>query len=343
MRPRRALALGIVLLLAFGVGQQLILAPRNPKATERVTVEIPKGAGVREIARRLQEAGVIRSPSGFVILVFLRGARGDLHAGAYELSPAESPPEILRRLTTSDTLPEDTAVTFPEGFTLQQMMERLTARGIVEGDAFLAAATADRFRGEFTFLTDAPAGSTLEGYLFPDTYRFFQGAGAEDVLRKMLQRFGDQFTTAQHEAQGRLPTTGLHEIVALASIVEREVRTADDRRLVAGILWRRFADGVGLDADATIRYITGNWDRPLTAGDLRLDSPYNTRRYRGLPPGPIGNPGLDSLRAALHPEPSDFHYYLSAPDGKTVFSKDLEEHRAARARYLPEGEFTGRE
>lgn len=351
---RRRLVLAVALLIVVITVWRVLFAPSDPGSTSRVTVEVPSGTGARGIAQRLADAGVLRSRLGFVLLVLARGARGELHAGTYEISPRESPARIIDRLINGDTLPADITVTFPEGFTLAQMAERLAAKGVVERSAFLEAATVEKFQQDFSFLRDAPEDAPLEGYLFPDTYRWFPGTSAPDVLRRMLTRFGEQWERANEGVGSREsgvgtprpdtqhPTPNTHAIVTLASIVEREVRSPEDRRLVAGILWKRFVAGIGLDADATIRYALGNWDDPLTVEDLRVDSPYNTRRFRGLPPGPIGNPGMDSLRAAFAPTVSDNLYYLSAPDGTTIFSRTLDEHTAARRKYLPQGEFTGR-
>lgn len=348
---------GIVLVLAalFSVGRQFGNVPVNPKAQGAVRVEVAPGSSARTVAEELSKAGVLRSSTGFVALTVLRGARDKLQAGTYEFSPRDSGAAILKRLVRGDTSPKDVSVTFPEGFAVEQIAERLDAQSIAKKDAFLAAASADRFRGEFAFLREAPAGASLEGYLFPDTYRFYKDSDPRTVIQRMLQRFQEQLDVAQRETncsvQGTvsseqnsnqgvpdpcvLPTApSAHALVTMASIVEREVRSQDDMKLVAGILWDRLRAGIGLEADATIHYITGDWEHPLTAKDLALDSPYNTRKYRGLPPGPIGNPGLVSLKAALKPEPSKFGYYLSAPDGRTIFSSTLDEHNRAKAQHL---------
>lgn len=345
---RRLLVLG--LLAAFLVAGYLHFGntPVNPRSAESASVEIPPGLAARAIAGKLREAGVLRSPLGFSVATVLRGDRHRLQAGTYTFSPRESGSQILGRLVRGDTLPAGSPVTFPEGFTLAQITARLAANGLGDEPAVRETAAADRFRNEFPFLASAPAGASLEGYLFPDTYRFQRGTSADDILRKMLRRFGEQWERARNEGLGsrgsvvgttyadtRTQDPDTHAIVTLASIVEREVRTPEDRRLVAGILWKRFDAGIGLAADATIRYALGNWENPLTVQDLRVDSPYNTRRYRGLPPGPIGNPGLDSIRAALAPQESEYLYYLSASaDGRTIFSRTLDEHHKAKAEFL---------
>ncbi len=342
-RPTRFLALLLIGIVLVAATRYFGNAPVDPRSTTTVTLEIAEGTGARAIAQQLNAAGILRSPFGFVARVALTGTRGILKAGKYEFSPRESGAVILGRMVRGETLPEDQAVTFPEGFTLRQIAERLEARGLADTDGFLAAAMVRSFRDEFYFLATAPEDATLEGYLFPDTYRLKPGTPPADVIRRMLRRFEAQNREAAKGTETKDLAYTLHQIVTTASIVEREVRTAEDRRIVAGIIWRRFAAGRGLDADATIRYAIGDWDRPLTVADLRIDSPYNTRRYRGLPPGPIGSPGLDSLQAAYRPQNSDYLYYLSAPDNKqTIYSKTLDEHNAAKRAHLPRGEFDGR-
>lgn len=280
----------------------------------------------------LKQAGVLRSTTGFVVRVVLTNTRGQLKAGTYAFSPRESGRSLLDRLLRGDTLPMDASVTIPEGFTLKQIAARLAAQGVTNEAAFLADAVSAKFVKEFPVLRDAPPGASLEGYLFPDTYRFARGAVPDEVIRRLLRRMTEQWERVIEG--GEHPRPKIHDIVTMASIVEREVKTPEDRRLVAGVLWTRAAAGVGLDADATVRYALGNWDQPLTVQDLRVDSPYNTRRYRGLPPGPIGSPGLESLGAALAPTASHFFYYLSAPTGETIYSATLDEHNFAKAKYL---------
>lgn len=306
--------------------------PVNKRDTTPVTVEISQGSSTRTIAHTLASADVLRSELGFLVLVSVNGWPS-LQAGTYTFTKAESGRQILDRLRGGDANTRDIAVTIPEGFTLRNIAARLEQNNVVAAQAFREAATVQRFRSEFVFLKDAPDG-TLEGYLFPDTYRFLPGTSADDVVRKFLRRFDEQFTAVVQDTTG-LGERSIHEVVTMASIVEGEVRSFDDRRLVAGILWNRFLHNVGLGADATVRYAINVWDRPLTVQDLAVDSPYNTRRFAGLPPGPIGNPGRDSLRATLDPQDSEYFYYLSAKDDRTtVFSKTLEEHSAAIQKHL---------
>jgi UPF0755 protein len=229
-------------------------------------------------------------------------------------------------------MPRDNKVTIPEGLTLREIAQRLEQAEVVSASEFMSRAKVEKFRAKYDFLTDVPDGS-IEGYLFPDTYKFFKNTPVDDVIDRMLQRFDEQFKIAAQATPG-LRTHKLYEVVTMASIIEREVKTPEDRRIVSGILWSRIDHGVAMAADATTRYVLNNWDKPLTVSDLKIDSPYNTRINVGLPPGSIGNPGLDTLKAAMDPKETDYFYYLSAPDGKTIFSKTLDEHNANVQKYL---------
>lgn len=261
------------------------------------------------------------------------GAAQQLQAGKYNIEQGESVAQVIRRMMKGDVIPDELALTFPEGFTLEQMASRTSAKGLGTAEDFIAAARPENFRDQYVFLQALPVGRTLEGYLFPDTYKVFDDDSPRDVIARQLATFDTKFTEELRE-QAQATGRTLDQVVIMASIIEREVLTDEDMALVAGVLWRRYEEGAGLDADATVRYALKNWDRPLTVEDLRVDSPYNTRRYRGLPPGPISNPGLRALVAAVRPEESEYYYYLSAPDGKTYFGRTNDEHNANKAKYL---------
>ena len=184
------------------------------------------------------------------------------------------------------------------------------------------------------FLNDAPADANLEGYLFPDTYRIFRDATAEDIIAKMLDNFNGKLSPAMRadiSKQGK----SIHDIVVMSSIVEKEVRSAADKKIVAGILYKRLELGMKLEVDVTINYISGKNNPSSALEDLQIDSPYNTYKYYGLPPGPIANPGLDAIMAAIYPEKSPYLFYLNRQDtGETIFSKTYEEHLRNKAKYL---------
>jgi UPF0755 protein len=204
--------------------------------------------------------------------------------------------------------------------------------------AFLIAANATDSRTvapgqNYEFLIDKPQSATLEGYLFPDTYRFYKSATPDQVVQKLLDTFGekvilplqDQITESKHT---------IFQIITLASIIEKEVKSDADRRIAAGIFWKRLELGMPLQSDATVNYITGKQALQPTNADLSTDSLYNTYKYPGLPPGPIDNPSFSAIRAVVNPEETSYLYFLTKPDGTTVFSKTYEEHLANKKRYL---------
>jgi len=176
--------------------------------------------------------------------------------------------------------------------------------------------------------------TTLEGYLFPDTYRLYLDAKPEDLVEKMLENFQRKISNQNIQNNLQLTTYNLHEVVTMASIVEAEVPHAEDRPVIAGIFWKRLEAGIPLQADSTVNYITGKRERAATLADTKIDSPYNTYLYPDLPPGPIGNPGLKALQAVLAPQESPYWYFLSKEDGTTVFSQTLEAHNLAKRKYL---------
>jgi UPF0755 protein len=207
------------------------------------------------------------------------------------------------------------------------MAERLTAKGL-PGEAFLELVKHPlaQWRDQYPFLQTLPAGATLEGFLFPDTYSFFKNASAEDIVTKMLGNFQKRFIVASWEGVGTHKHS-LFETVTLASIVEAEVKTPSDRALVADIFWRRIATGIALGSDATIQYIRGENKIQHSIEETRVESPYNTYTHKGLPPGPISNPSFEALQATLHPKSNEFFFFLNdTVTGETVFSRTFEEH-----------------
>lgn len=294
---------------------------------------IASGQAAGQVWQDLVEEGFTSSTIPWRYYAWRQAAAQALQAGTYHIEKEETIAQVIARLKAGDVVPDELGVTFPEGFTLQQMAERTAAKGLGTVEEYIATATPQNFRDQYPFLQALPASRSLEGYLFPDTYQVFDDDSARDVIARQLATFDQKFT---EELRSEAQATGrsLDEIVIMASIVEREVLTDEDMAKVSGVLWKRFDEGTGLGADATIRYILEKWDGALTVQDLATTSPYNTRRFRGLPPGPISNPGLRALLAAVRPEESEFYYYLSAPDGQTYFARTNDEHNANKAKYL---------
>lgn len=234
----------------------------------------------------------------------------------------------------------EAAVTIREGFNLREVESRLLEAGIASAQN-LPAFTIEPFKNpsgtfSYEFFKDAPSEASFEGFLFPDTYRFWLDSSSEAVIKKFLDNF-DKKLVPDWRAEIERQNKKIYDAVIMASLIEKEVRSDEDRALVSGILWKRLAAGMKLDVDFTICYIKSRENKeclPITADDKKINSPYNTYLYKGLPPGPISNPGQAALKAAIFPETNPYWYYLSRPDGKTIFSRTLDEHNAAKRRYL---------
>lgn len=296
-------------------------------------IEITQGLGSRQIAELLKQEGVIRSKWVFVTYVSARGIASRLKPGKYAFSKI-SVARLGRDLARGSNF--ERAITIPEGWNNREIQAYFAKEGLGQG---VSLAELDgneglkKFSDKFTFLREVPSSGGLEGYLFPDTYRIFQDADTEKIIGRMLENFDKKISPELRQEITRQKKT-IFEIVTMASLIEKEVVSDEDRALVSGVLWRRLDLGIGLQVDATIAYITGKKTTKIPAGDLQIDSPYNTYKYRGLPIGPVSNPGLSAIKAAIYPQKSPYLYYLSAPDGRTIFSRTLEEHNTAKAKYL---------
>lgn len=319
-------ALCLVLLVFMVYAKGAISAP-NSTDSSAIHVVIEPGEGSGDIANELRDARLIKNRFVFILYLNLIKAGDKLQAGEYEI------PQNLTMIQMVDLLRHGYAaqnkVTFPEGWTLIKMGERLEAKGIVSKADFLAAAKKEY---DYDFLKGKPETVDLEGFLYPDTYTFGKNVTADEVIQKMLKNF-DKKLTADMKAKAQQSNLNLYEIITLASIVEREVAKPEDRRLVASVFLNRLQIGMALESCATIQYITGESKKQFTYAETRVVSPYNTYINRGLPPGPIGNPSIDSIRAVIEPQESNYLYFLSA-NGVTYFSKTFEEHEAKKAKYL---------
>ncbi|MBI5037143.1 MAG: endolytic transglycosylase MltG [Candidatus Kerfeldbacteria bacterium] len=298
---------------------------------------VREGEGVKEIAQGLFEAGLIKSTFWFETYVFFDGSESQFIAGTYSLSPSLNSREVVDVLTSGETTPEAN-ITMIEGWTAEDMGAYLEERGVVRKDEFLQAALVTDSRDiisdvTYGFLADKPDNQGLEGFLFPDTYRIYDGATSADVIKKMLDNFDVKLSDELRSAAAARGMS-IYEIVTLASIIEKEVRSDDDRAIASGIFYARLEQGVALQSDATVNYVTGKQALQPTLEDLETDNPYNTYKHQGLPPGPICNPSLSALRAAVYPAETEYFYFLTKPDGSTVFSVTYDEHLENKAKYL---------
>lgn len=299
--------------------------PLNPEKAMRVMLEIPQGAAARDVADLLFKKALIRNRFIFRFYLKQKGYERKIRAGRFVLSPGQSPYEIAEAIVSGN--PQEFPVTLLEGWTVAQIAEHLETLGLTTKAKFMECLKTCSF--DFDFLPK----KSLEGYLFPDTYFADPAAFAESgFIRRLIQTFRNKLDEDWKAIQKSSRT--LEQIVIMASIVEREERDQKERPRIAGILWKRFDAGRGLDADATILYALGRTQGGLSAADLKTDSLYNTRKYRGLPPTAISNPSLSSLRAALYPEETPYWYYLHDSEGKVHYGKTLEEHNENKAKYL---------
>lgn len=319
----------LVLLLVLVIGLALYrevsaaFTPANPNG-HPVTVTIPAGFSARRIATLLQEQGILQDRTIFLVLSLIEGRRS-LKAGEYLLSPAMTPYAILRLLREGKVILHPIVV--PEGFTMNDIGAALEKAGITSKQAFLRQANNPELMKELGVPADR-----AEGYLFPDTYFFAKGTPPRVILRRMVQNFWRRFTP-DLRALAAARHMSVHQVVTLASIVEKEAKEDWEKPLIAAVFLNRLKDQMLLQADPTVIYCLPHFDGNIRKEDLQVDSPYNTYRYPGLPPGPIASPGIASLRAVLHPAPVSYLYFVSMNNGEHHFSYTLEEHDRAVRKY----------
>ena len=310
-------------ILAFGFFVGLIAPPR-PTTPSPLT--IPRGATANDIAALLKERNIIRSRILFIWFTYLGGIHERIAAGRYSFSEPLSLFQVFGKLAVQQ---EERTVVIPEGIRVREIDSILKDNGMLAASSLSALGPAHF--SKYEFLRTVPADS-LEGFLFPDTYRFFAYATPEEVASVMLANFEKKMVplAAEITASGK----NLYDIIVMASLLEKEVITKEDKEIVSGILWKRLNEGRLLQVDATLFYENGKASHELSRDDLENPTPYNTYVHKGLPPGPISNPGLESIEAALRPKESPYYFYLTGADGATHYASMFEEHVANKARYL---------
>lgn len=300
----------------------------DPENSEDISFQVKKGESVKKIAKNLEEKNLIDSKFSFYLYTKWHSLGEHIIAGHFVLNQAMNVPEIVTVI--SDPAQAEYIITIQEGLTIRDIDEKLVELNLIEPGEFISAVK--NFDGweYYKFLNpeklktlDLP----LEGYLYPDTY-FLDPATFEsqDLIYLALDNFENKISEIS-------PISSFHEILTMASIIENEVFGEQDRKIVSGILWKRLENGWPIGADATLLYVTN--DRKIDAADLEIDSPYNTRKNPGLPPGPISNPSIESIKAALNPQASEYWFYLTTLDtGEVIYAKTNEEHNANREKYL---------
>jgi UPF0755 protein len=313
-----AVCIGLItLLLATMVwyGQQL--KPVDPASEDKIKISVQSGEGLSQIARTLRQNGLIRSELAFEWYVRQSGKTSLLQVGTYRLGKSEDVPAIVKHLTSGNT--DSFSITFLPGATLAQHRKVLIATGYDETQ--VDAALAKTYSGPL--FNGKPASADLEGYIYGETYNFAADATPEQILQYVFDYYAEVIKkndlTNLYKKQG----FSLYQGITMASIIQREVATASDAAQVAQVFKKRYDMGMQLGSDVTYQYIA---DKTGQARRVDFDSPYNTRRYTGLPPGPISSPGIDALKAVANPAPGDYVYFLSGDDDKTYFARTNEEH-----------------
>lgn len=324
----------MVLVIAFGVSYiyYQIYSPADKGNSEQALFSVTKGESVKAIAAKLRSENFIRSQFWFELYVWYEKQQANLQAGDYALSPSLTIPEILQIITGGKVVPNEIQITFPEGFSASQIKDRLLENGITFASA-IDQEKIDWFQLQYKFLGGVSTEKSLEGFLFPDTYRFNKDIKKEEIIKKFLDNFDKKLTPAWRAEIERSQRT-IYDVVTLASIVQQEALNEQEMPTIAGIFLNRLEIGMALESDATINYITGKKDRQVTSDDTKIISPYNSYLNKGLPPTPICNPGVEAIRAAIYPQQSDYLYFLHPLNSSAIYSKTLEEHNINKAKYL---------
>ncbi len=303
-------------------------APYRAFTAPEVFVELPAGLGVSAIGERLTDAGIVPDPWTFRLAAHLAGVDRRLQAGEYRFAEAATPKDVASRLARGDVYTHP--ITFPEGLTAAEMADLFGKSGLGAAADFRAAAR------DTALIADLdPDAETLEGYLFPSTYALPRRAGATGTVQAMIAEFNRAFDARLRlDAAARSMTP--RDVVTLASIIEKETARPEERPIVSAVYQNRLRIGMPLQCDPTVIYammLAGTWNGNIRRADLEMDSPYNTYRHAGLPPGPIASPGKSSMEAAVHPADVKYLYFVSRNDGTHVFATTLEEHNRNVAKY----------
>ena len=292
--------------------------------TQLQTFEIKPGMTLNKVAKKLSREGLIRSSSAFQAIALLQEKQKLIMIGEYNVSPSMLPTEILQRITSGKTILHP--VTIPEGYRIIEIGDILVKNGLADKGKFLEQTKNTRLLKEI-------AADSLEGYLFPETYHFGKFTNERTIVKKMVDTFKER--TLKQEFLNRAKEIGFsfHEIITLASLIEKETGKDSERKQISSVFHNRLKKNMLLQTDPTVIYAIENFDGNIKKRDLKIDSPYNTYRYKGLPPGPISSPGLKSIIAALYPANTSNLYFVSRRDGSHQFSSTLNQHNEAVQKY----------
>ena len=325
----------LLFLVIFGILWQYAFSLLEPLDTSNQTsdtlIKVTPKSHTAEIAEQLNQQEIIRSATAFRLYARYHKLDSQIKAGLYMLNPAMSTEEILNILVRGKTASK--TFTIPEGYTLKQITNSLANKGFVREELFSDLLAKGKYN--YPFLKGLPTGEKrLEGYLFPETYNVSLDSTEKDIINVMLAGMDRQIKELKLEEKARALNLTLHQVITLASMIEREARKDEDRTLISSVIHNRLKIGMRLQIDATVEYALGGHREKIYYKDLEVDSPYNTYKYNGLPPGPIAAPGEESLLAAVTPAQTQYLYYLAKPDGYHVFAKTYDEHIQNKAKYI---------
>lgn len=322
------IALGVIV-FSFGALSIFIGSPDDD--APYVSIEIEPGENVTTIADKLKAEGLIGAERAFRFYGRVSGKARELQAGSFELRPGMNIKDLFEVLSRGYAAERE--ITMIEGWTTAELSEMLEARGIADAGEMSTLMFDSNLRSDYSFLSEVPTSIDLEGYLFPETYRFLQSDGAEEIIRTMLNQF--EIVVVEGKADKlNSNNKSLFDIVTIASIVEREVQTLEDMALVSDLINRRLEIGMPLQMDSTVNYVTGKNDPSITFVDRDVDSPYNTYKYPGLPVGPISSPSEAAIDAVLNPTSNDYLFFLTTPEGEVIYARTNDEHVRNKVRYL---------
>lgn len=324
----------IKLVLFFGlvVAVWFFISVINGNGSDEKTFVVREGQGVNEISQELYDVNLIKNKFVFETWLWIKKSEGKIIAGVYQV-PKNISIRHLSNLFMIGPGQAQYAVTLLEGWTRDLMKDTLEAAEIDANRFIDLSSKASDWQSIYDFLSDAPSEASLEGYIFPDTYFVDKSTSEEDLIKKTLNNFDRKLNQDFRDEIARQDKT-IFEVITLASIIEREVPNKEDKKMIADIFLKRLEAGIGLQSDATVNYVTGKGLAQPSYDDLKIDSPYNTYKYRGLPPGPIANPGLDSIEAVIYPTKNDYYYFLTTKEGEVIYSINYEEHLNNKAKYL---------
>ncbi|MBT4723001.1 endolytic transglycosylase MltG [Candidatus Falkowbacteria bacterium] len=324
MKKKFILILVIFVVIFFYYSSEVNVV--NKGTDERKSFVIEKGEGISDISEKLKDQGFIKNESAFKLHVIFSGQKSKFQNGEYSLPTNLSIKDLVDKIVNVRWTLEENEIILIEGWNIVEMDEYLAGENVIKSGELLEYSETIKNK-DYDFLADRTDHTNLIGYLYPDTYRIYVDATVEDIVEKMLLNFDNKLTDEMRKEIKKQGKT-IHEVLTLASIVEREMFGYENRRVVAGVFQNRLDIGMALQSDATVNYITKKGTTRPTYADLEIDNRYNTYKYSGLPPGPINNPSIESIKSVIYYKDVPYMYFLTTPENEIVFSETHEEHVA---------------